>query len=137
MDDLRLPNDSPPRKAAVIGRLQSRPNMERLFGGKRDQSQRRYAMWPDDRILKLFGIDSPILQAPMGRFVSPEMVIAVSEAGGLGGLGLANSAPDKARADLGVVRQRTSRPINVNFMCHRPPSDDPNRRAAWQRLLAP
>jgi nitronate monooxygenase len=94
-------------------------------------------MWPDDRIQKLFGIDVPILQAPMGRFVSPEMVIAVSEAGGLGGLGLANSAPDKARADLGVVRQRTSQPINANFMCHSPPSDNPARQAAWQKLLAP
>ena len=73
----------------------------------------------------------------MGRSVSPEMVIAVSEAGGLGGLGLANSAPDKARADLGVVRQRTSRPINANFMCHCPPSDDPARQAAWHALLAP
>lgn len=94
-------------------------------------------MWADNRIQTLFGIDLPILQAPMGRFVSPEMVIAVSEAGGLGGLGLANSDADKARADLGVVRQRTSRPINVNFMCHRPPSADPARHAAWQRLLAP
>jgi nitronate monooxygenase len=100
-------------------------------------SQWRYAMWPDDRIRKLFGIDLPILQAPMGRFVSPEMVIAVSEAGGLGGLGLANSSADKARADLGVARQRTSRPINANFMCHRPPSDNPARQAAWQGLLAP
>jgi len=94
-------------------------------------------MWPDDRILKLFGIDVPILQAPMGRFVSPEMVVAVSEAGGLGGLGLANSAPDKARADLGVVRQRISQPINANFMCHSPPSDNPASQAAWQKLLAP
>src|SRR5262245_28559150 len=91
--------------------------------GRRPGVTRRCAMWPDERIQKLFGIDLPILQAPMGRFVSPEMVIAVSGAGGLGGLGLANSAPDKARADLGIVRQRTSRPINVNFMCHRPPKD--------------
>jgi nitronate monooxygenase len=94
-------------------------------------------MWPDERIRKLFGIDLPILQAPMGRFVSTDMVIAVSEAGGLGGLGLANSSPDKARADLSVVRQRTSRPINANFMCHRPPSDDPARQAAWYERLAP
>jgi nitronate monooxygenase len=50
---------------------------------------------------------------------------------------LANSSADKARADLGVVRQRTSRPINANFMCHRPPSDNPARQAAWQGLLAP
>lgn len=94
-------------------------------------------MWPDDRIRKLFGIDLPILQAPMGRFVSTDMVIAVSEAGGLGGLGLANSNPEKARADFSVVRQRTSRPINANFMCHRPPSDDPARQAAWYQRLAP
>lgn len=94
-------------------------------------------MWPDDRIRKLFGIDLPILQAPMGRFVSTDMVIAVSEAGGLGGLGLANASPEKARADLSVVRQRTSRPINTNFMCHRTPPDDPAKQAAWYQRLAP
>ena len=43
-------------------------------------------MWPDNRILELFGIELPIIQAPMTGCVFSEMVVAVSEAGGLGSL---------------------------------------------------
>jgi len=43
-------------------------------------------MWPNNRILKLFGIELPIIQAPMATCVFSEMVVAVSEAGGLGSL---------------------------------------------------
>jgi nitronate monooxygenase len=39
--------------------------------------------WHDRRILDLFGIDLPILQAPMAGVSTPEMAIAVSEAGRL------------------------------------------------------
>ena len=43
-------------------------------------------MWPDNRVLDLFGIQSPIIQAPMAGAVLSDMVVAVSEAGGLGSL---------------------------------------------------
>jgi IMP dehydrogenase/GMP reductase len=36
------------------------------------------------KICDLFGIKYPILQAPMGPFVTTKLAIAVSEAGGLG-----------------------------------------------------
>ena len=94
-------------------------------------------MWPDRRILDLLGLDLPILQAPMAGPVDSEMVIAVSEAGGLGGLPCALMTPEKARTELGVFRQRTSRPINVNFFCHQQPKDDPAREAGWKKLLEP
>ena len=42
------------------------------------------SVWPDRRILDLFRIDLPIIQAPMAGASKPEMAIAVSEAGGLG-----------------------------------------------------
>src|SRR5690606_37306158 len=35
-------------------------------------------MWPDRRLLDLFGIEVPIVQAPMAGFVSTDMVIAVT-----------------------------------------------------------
>jgi nitronate monooxygenase len=38
------------------------------------------------RLLNLFGIELPIFQAPMAGLTTPEMVIAVSNAGGLGSL---------------------------------------------------
>jgi len=43
-------------------------------------------MWPDNRILDLFGIKLPIIQAPMAGSAASDIVVAVSEAGGLGSL---------------------------------------------------
>ncbi|GAA4110754.1 NAD(P)H-dependent flavin oxidoreductase [Aminobacter aganoensis] len=94
-------------------------------------------MWPDRRILDLLGLDLPILQAPMAGPVDSEMVIAVSEAGGLGGLPCALMTPEKTRTELGIFRQRTSRPINVNFFCHKQPEEDLARETAWKKRLEP
>jgi nitronate monooxygenase len=92
-------------------------------------------MWPDCRILDLLGIELPIIQAPMAGSVGSEIVIAVSEAGGLGSLPCAMLNPEQMRNELGVIRQRTSRPINLNFFCHQPPQADPAREKAWKRRL--
>ena len=78
-------------------------------------------MWADRRIQDLFGVDLPIIQAPMAGSLGSEMVIAVSEAGGLGSLPCAMLSPEQMRTELGIIRQRTSRPINLNFFCHNPP----------------
>jgi nitronate monooxygenase len=92
--------------------------------------------WPDSRILELLGIQLPIIQAPMAGAVLSDMVIAVSEAGGLGSLPCAMLSPDQMRAELTAIRQQTSRPINVNFFCHRPPQIDEGRETAWRQRLA-
>ena len=44
-------------------------------------------MWPRSELIELLETDHPILQAPMGGESTPCMAIAVSNAGGLGGLG--------------------------------------------------
>jgi nitronate monooxygenase len=92
-------------------------------------------MWADRRIQNLLGVDLPIIQAPMAGSVGSEMVIAVSEAGGLGSLPCAMLGPEQMRTELGIIRQRTSRPVNLNFFCHSPPQADPVREAAWKRRL--
>jgi len=92
-------------------------------------------MWPDRRLLDLLGIDLPIIQAPMAGANGSAMAIAVSEAGGLGSLPCAMLDPAKVRAEIGIIRQRTAKPINVNFFCHTPPAPDPQREAAWRVRL--
>ncbi len=92
-------------------------------------------MWPDRRIQDLFGVELPIIQAPMAGPVLADMVVAVAEAGGLGSLPCALLSPDQFRTQLGIVRQRTEKPVNVNFFCHTPPRPDPDREAAWRRRL--
>ncbi|QRM27785.1 nitronate monooxygenase family protein [Microvirga sp. VF16] len=92
-------------------------------------------MWNDRRILDLLGIELPIIQAPMAGANLSDMVIAVSEAGGLGSLPCALLSHDKAREELSRIRQKTSKPINVNFFCHRAPVVDAEREAAWKQRL--
>jgi nitronate monooxygenase len=89
------------------------------------------------RILELFGIEHPILQAPMAGAQGSALAIAVSEAGGLGGLPCALLALEQARAEIETIRARTRRPFNVNFFCHRAPASDPAREARWVERLAP
>ena len=93
--------------------------------------------WPDRRILDLFGIDLPIIQAPMAGPGTPELAIAVCEAGGLGSLPTATLSVDQTRGALERIRQATSPPLNVNFFCHQPPPADPARQMAWRARLAP
>jgi nitronate monooxygenase len=59
----------------------------------------------------------------------------VAEAGGLGSLPCAMLDGAKIRAEIGVIRQQTSRPLNVNFFCHSPAAPDPARAAAWKARL--
>ena len=46
-------------------------------------------MWPNERLINLFDIELPIIQAPMAGSAFSDMVVAVSEAGGLGSLACA------------------------------------------------
>jgi nitronate monooxygenase len=93
--------------------------------------------WPDTKIVDLFKIEQPILLAPMAGPSTPELAIAVSEAGGLGSFGSALSTPEQLRAVLGVIRQRTRKPLNLNFFTHQPPEPDAAREAKWKGRLAP
>ena len=94
-------------------------------------------MWPDNRIQSLFGIELPIIQAPMAGVAFSEMAIGVSEAGGLGSLACALLTTAQIIEEINNIRQHTSRPINLNFFCHRPPKADAEREADWRRVLEP
>jgi nitronate monooxygenase len=88
--------------------------------------------WPDTKIIDLFGIDIPIIQAPMAGATTPEMVIAVSEAGGLGSLASAQYSVEQLRDALGRIRSGTKRPINLNFFAHTMPPGGPT----WPRIIS-
>ena len=92
-------------------------------------------MWPDNRILDLFDIDVPIIQAPMAGAAFSDMVGAVSEAGGLGSLACALLSVEQARRELESIRRHTLRPINLNFFCHQLPRENPPRDMNWRRRL--
>ena len=52
-------------------------------------------MWPDTRLLDLFGIELPIVQAPMANATAVDMAVAVANAGGLGSYPCAALTDDK------------------------------------------
>ncbi|TDU32682.1 nitronate monooxygenase [Panacagrimonas perspica] len=91
----------------------------------------------DRRITELFGVELPIIQAPMAGATTPEMVIAVSEAGGLGSLPGAMLSVDQMRAALDRIRAATRRPVNLNFFVHANPQPDAEAQAKWTTALAP
>ncbi|SAL23149.1 2-nitropropane dioxygenase, NPD [Caballeronia terrestris] len=93
--------------------------------------------WRNPRIIELFGIDTPIIQAPMAGSSTPDLAIAVSEAGGLGSLPCALMSVDQAREAIGLIRSKTSRALNLNFFCHATPPHDPVRNMRWRNRLAP
>ena len=93
--------------------------------------------WHDRRITGLFGIDLPVVQAPMAGATTPEMVIAACEAGGLGSLPGALLSTEQMRAAIGKIRAATRKPLNLNFFVHAEPADDPARHQAWRAALAP
>src|SRR5437762_8395165 len=85
----------------------------------------------------LFGIELPIIQAPMAGVQGSALAVAVSNAGGLGSLPCAMLGPNALRQELAAIRAQTAKPFNVNFFCHTPPVPDPEREAAWRARLAP
>jgi nitronate monooxygenase len=94
-------------------------------------------MWPDRRLLDLLGIDLPIVQAPMAGAMDFELAAAVSKAGGLGSLPAGMLTPQQIREQMGALRGRTAKPINLNFFCHSPPVLNNAQEAAWRDRLAP
>lgn len=88
-------------------------------------------------VTELFGIELPILLAPMAGSAGSALAIAVSSAGGLGSLPCAMLTPEKIRAEMEAIRKGTDGPVNLNFFCHVPPEPDPAREAAWRERLRP
>ena len=93
--------------------------------------------WRDRRILDLFGIETPILQAPMAGTQASAMAIAVSEAGGLGGLPTAVFGPAQVESEIRAIRAATKKAFNANFFCHRPPNSTAEAQGRWIAALKP
>jgi nitronate monooxygenase len=94
-------------------------------------------MWPDNRLTELFGIEHPIVLAPMAGAMDVELAVEVAAAGGLGSLPAAMLTADALHRQVGEFRARTGRPVNVNFFCHVAPVPNNAREARWRETLAP
>jgi len=68
---------------------------------------------------------------------TPEMAAAVSNAGGLGSIGVGAMSVSAAEEAIRAFRARSHRSLNVNVFCHRPAQRDQAREAAWLERLRP
>jgi NAD(P)H-dependent flavin oxidoreductase YrpB (nitropropane dioxygenase family) len=69
------------------------------------------------RATELLGIEHPIVMGGMGSgATSPPLVAAVSEAGGLGVLGVSRYPPERVQALARDIRSATERPFGLNLL---------------------
>ncbi|MGU7784330.1 NAD(P)H-dependent flavin oxidoreductase [Burkholderia sp. PU8-34] len=88
-------------------------------------------------LLRKLGIRAPIVQAPMAGVSTPALAAAVSNAGGLGSLGVGATNAEGARKMIRDTRALTDRPFNVNVFCHQPATANAAVERAWLDWLAP
>ncbi len=99
-------------------------------------------MWKDTAVSRRLKLDAPIVQGPFGSGLSSvDLVVAVSESGGLGSFGVHHLDGAGIRDVAGKIRARTRRAFALNLWMPLGDSDDPQPGdAQWQaacELLRP
>jgi nitronate monooxygenase len=72
-------------------------------------------MWSRNALTERLNLKWPILQAPMGWLSTPALAAAVTNAGGLGGLGMWGFSAEDAERRIAGFRQQSSGILNVNY----------------------
>ena len=67
-------------------------------------------------ICDLLGIEHPVALGGMGSATNPELVAAVSNAGGLGALGCHGQTPEQIGERAQTIRRQTNKPFGLNFL---------------------
>lgn len=90
----------------------------------------------DKRVIHALGIETPIIQAPMaGGTTTPELVAAVSNAGGLGSIGAGYLSAEAVKDTVAATRALTDKPFAVNLFVPREPVIDDSKIAASNAQL--
>ena len=89
-------------------------------------------------ITRQLQIEHPIVQAPLaGGGDTPELVAAVSNAGGIGFIGAAYLTPAQILESARAVRNQTNRPFGINLFAPTPIPARPENSARAEQRLAP
>jgi nitronate monooxygenase len=94
-------------------------------------------MWSRNAFTERLNLKWPILQAPMGWLSTPALAAAVSNAGGLGGLGMWGFSAEDAERRVAGFRQQSGGSLNVNYPLWPEPKVTPQAREAMQKRLQP
>jgi len=84
-----------------------------------------------------FGLDVPLLMAPMAGAFPPSLAIAVANAGGMGAMGALSTPPAAIRSWVKEFRSGSGGPLQLNLWIPDPkPQRDPNAEAKLRAFLA-
>lgn len=94
-------------------------------------------MWNDTAITRRLKLDAPLIQGPFGSGLSAvDLVVAVSESGGLGSFGVHHLDGAGIRDVAAKIRARTSRAFALNLWIPMRDSEDPQLSdAQWHAAL--
>src|SRR5579863_6949702 len=92
-------------------------------------------MWPTNALTERLNLRWPILQAPMGSASTPALAAAVTNAGGLGGLGMWSRSADQAARRIAGFRQQSGGSLNVNYPIWPDPRCAPETSAMMRQHL--
>lgn len=81
-------------------------------------------MLTDNRVVKLLGIEYPIVQGGMAWVADADLAAAVSNGGGLGIIAAGSMPPEVLEQQIMKVRSLTDKPFGVNIMLLSPTADD-------------
>lgn len=94
-------------------------------------------MWPSNALTERLNLRWPILQAPMGSASTPGLAAAVTNAGGLGGLGMWARNAEQASRRIAGFRQQSGGSLNVNYPVWPDPRSTPEASEAMRAHLQP
>ena len=91
-------------------------------------------MFESNRVTKLLGIKYPVLQGAMAWVADADLAAAVSNAGGLGVVSVANMPPELLEKQLIRIKTLTDRPYALNIMLLSPTAGDAIELAAQYKV---
>lgn len=97
-------------------------------------------MWPNTKAAEKLNIKYPLIQAPMaGGYSTPELIAAVSNAGGLGSLGAGYMSPEEIRDAIKKIKTLIvdNKPFAVNLFIPSSFKVDPKKIIESQAFLKP
>lgn len=92
-------------------------------------------MWPSNPLTQRLNLKFPIILAPMGIITTPSLAAAVSNAGGLGGIGMWGLTTEEAARHIAGFRQLSPGSLNVNYPLWPEPSFTAEASEAMRRHL--
>ena len=94
-------------------------------------------MWPSNSLTERLNLKYPIILAPMGIITTPALAAAVSNAGGLGGMGMWGLTAEDAARRVAGFRQLSPGSLNVNYPLWPEPRYTAEATEAMRRHLQP